>query len=305
MSNRPVPVASVAELILAPGERPHPGVPAVSDATELRLLGADLGTVARFPLPAPLWTQAVVSADARVAAVPTSTAVLGLGPEGELWRFEHADWAEQHGSGSVLVLGERVYAHVPGGLSDRWVVLDARTGQLLAEAPLACEALGSEHFSDGVAVALSVGEGQDACPLYRGDYRDGLLMVREDPERVMVDLRGEAFTIAHYLEDAAVHRPDGSVRLEFPAEWLVTRAGLSGVEWSLDYSGGFVDGETLLVVLLDNDEGAYAHLLLDAFTGDVLGAPGYADPPQGPAYPQGDGTWLTVVDDRVVRWRAC
>lgn len=304
MSNRPVPVTALAELSLAPGESPHLTVPAVSDATELRLLGADLGTVARFPLPAPLWTRSVLSAGAHVAVVPAPTAVHGLGPEGELWRFEHADWDERHGSGSALVLGEHVYAHVPGALSDRWVVLDARTGQLLAEAPLACEALGSEHYTDGVSVALSVGEGQDACPLYRGVYRDGLLTVREDPERVMVDLRGEAYTIAHYLEDAAVHRPDGSVRLEFPAEWLVTRAGLSGVEWSLDYSGGFADADTLLVVLLDNEAGGYAHLLVDALTGDVLGAPAYAEPPRSPAYPQGDGTWLTVVDGRVCRWRA-
>lgn len=300
MTNRPVPVVSAASYALAPGERLHPAIPGVSDATALRVLDGDLAPVAEFPLSAPLW--AVPSASTRLAAIPTPTAVLGVGASGELWRFEHADWEERYGSGSVLVLGEHVYAHVPGDLSDRWVVLDARTGRLLAEAPLACQALGSEHFTDGHAVALSVGEGQDACPLYRGEYRDGLFTVREDPERVMADLRGEAFTIAHYLEDAAVHSPDGTVRLEFPAEWLVTRAGLSGVEWSLDYSGGFVDASTLLVVLLDNEEGAYAHLLLDASTGDVLGVPSYAEPPRSSAYPQGDGTWLTTVDGHVHRW---
>lgn len=308
----------VASIPFPEGARLHAG-PAVADGSTLTLLAADLTPAASFPLPEKVPGLAVTPG-AGLVVVPGQETLTAIGPDGVLWTHAHADWAIGDGSGSAVVTadGRHVWATVPGPCAtpyggDLWIVLDAGTGELLAETTLAdVTAAGSEHHlhPDGRHVALSIGEGQDAAPLYWGRLDgDAIVHSLAGVDHVLVHISpatGEYFTVAHYLEDAAVHRlADHASRLTFPGEWLVVRAGLDGTEWALDYSGGFVDADTLLVCLQDYDGGGYAHLLVDAVSGDVLGLAGYAESPEGPGYPQGDGTWLTVVDNRLCRWKNC
>ncbi|MEV0648124.1 hypothetical protein AB0I28_22945 [Phytomonospora sp. NPDC050363] len=320
-----LPPRVIAELVasvpLPEGARYHDG-PAMSVGSQLRALAADLTPAATYQLPGPVWERAALSVTpgTGLAVIPGRDALTAVAESGEvLWTFPHTDWNSSDGSGSAVVTadGRHVWATVLGPDAepyggDLWVVLDARTGALLAEATLGCAAAGSEHHlhPDGEHVALSVGEGQDAAPLFWGRLDGGRLVHRQDGDgRVLIHISpetGEFYTVAHYLEDASVHRfAEGAQKLVFPGEWLVVRAGLDGVHWSVDYSGGFVDAETLLVALRDYDKGGFAHLLVDAVSGDVLGLAEYAEAPRSGAYPQGDGTWLTVVDNLLCRWKTC
>ena len=311
----------VASIPFTKGMRLHEG-PAVSDGSTLTPLAADLTPAGSFPLPEKPSgrTSLIVTPGADLVVLPGRETLTAIDAEGVRWIFEHADWAIGDGSGSAVVTadGRHVWATVPGPCAtpyggDLWIVLDAETCRLLATTTLHdVTAAGSEHHlhPDGEHVAVSIGEGQDAAPLYWGRL-DGDTIVHSlsGVDDVLVHISpvtGEYFTVAHYLEDAAVHRlgEDGN-RLTFPGEWLVVRAGLDGLEWALDYSGGFIDADTLLVCLQDYEEGGYAHLLVDAVSGDVLGLAEYAESPEGAGYPQGDGTWLTVVDNRLCRWKSC
>ncbi|QKW23563.1 hypothetical protein HUT16_34710 [Kitasatospora sp. NA04385] len=255
-----------------------------------------------------------VAPDLERAYYTTLDAAVCVGADGdELWRavieeeWTHA-WGHRPGCG-LSADGRRLWFYRPDAIAGRsgydvWTVLDAATGEVLGRAELGTVGHAGEHFvhPDGESVLLDVGEGQDGTVVFRGSLAAGGLELVTYPwtDRCLIGLSpdGEHFlTVDHGQGDFAVHaHPGGEV--EFTV--TVDDFGYDGerCEAVVEWSGGYLDADTLAVVLYGEDEESgqewFRSHRVDARTGRILGA---FDSGARDCYdlrPLGDGSWLTT-----------
>lgn len=263
--------------------------------------------------------QAVTS-DLRRAVYTTVDHAVCVTPGGsEIWRaaFEPPSTRPYgHRPGCVLSLDDRVaWIYRPDALAgrnrtDRWVALDAGTGQVIAEAALETSGHGAGQFRhpDGRQVFLDVGEGQDGTALFRGALDRDRLDVVAYPwsDRCLIALApgGTGFmTVAHDQTDAAFHdHPDGGVTLRFPVEAFGHDPDDAWVEWN----GGYLTPDTAVVTIVgETGDGRewFRHYRVGLASGET-GAE--FDGHAAGAYdlrPLGDGTWLTTdTTGHPIRW---
>jgi hypothetical protein len=308
-----------------------------------------------FPAPWPRRMNGVVSVspDLEFAVFPRVHAVQAVEPSGAVrWELPHSCWEPSclaihvsdgeyagrrdhrypdQGSSWVSVDGKTVWVHVRGPLpgdeppagadpwlsDERWLVLDAAEGVILAQAGTETAAAGSHHIAhpDPRVMGLSVGEGQDGSPLLWGRF-DGR---RIELTRVGVDDHilvaaaptGDRFVaITHSARDEmTVHRlPDGDITGTVFARWLAADgnpAADTRVSWDLAEMG-FVDQHTLIASTSRSGDDEPRHWLINV---ETLKATAVQYPKPVASRPLGleDGTWLVIAHDGCARleiWRA-
>lgn len=248
-----------------------------------------------------------VSPDLSFAVARSAEGVRAVG--GRAWFFPYA--SETPGSLLVSADGRHVWAALPGvGGQDRWLVLDAGSGTVLAEAGLDTSQAGSSPAAhpDGRHVGLSIGEGQEGAVLVWGRFEDGRIHHwRAEDDLVLADIApggAVVLTIAHDQSEAvALAFPGGDRIWAAPGELIEREPHEPDEDLFWDYYAGFVDDRRVLLSDVEYDEDERAgHYLLDAATGEGLGEIEYPDEVTGYPRPLGDGTWLTASDEAVTRW---
>ncbi|WP_033222862.1 hypothetical protein [Kitasatospora phosalacinea] len=258
-----------------------------------------------------------VAPDLTRAYYTTLDAAVCVGADGaELWRsaVEGERTRERgHRPGCGLSAdGRRLWFYRPDAMAGRgshdgWTVLDAATGAVLGRADLGTVGHAGAHFAhpDGT-VLLDVGEGQDGTVVFRGSLTDGGLEVAAYPwtDRCLIGLSpdGKHFlTVDHGQRDFTVHAYPGG-----EAEFTVTVDDFGhdgdGCEAVVEWSGGYLDQDTLVVVLYGEDEDEdeagdgewFRSHRVDARTGRILGEFDSGARDCYDLHPLGDGSWLTT-----------
>ncbi|MFD8599266.1 hypothetical protein ACFV1L_30105 [Kitasatospora sp. NPDC059646] len=254
-----------------------------------------------------------VPADLSRAYYATPDAVVCVAADGEqLWRSAFTpEKTEEWGHTANCALspdGRRLWVYRPDAMAgrgdtDRWEVLDAATGALLGRADLDTVGHGGEHWADrtGGAMLLDIGEGQDGTAVYRGRLGEHGLEVERLPwdDRCPIGLSPDGrrlLTVDHGQDDATVLAlPDGEVQL------TVTLADFGDApeehEAMVEWSGGHLDADTLLLVLTgetEDEQEWFQAYRVDAHDGRILGE--FTTHATGPydLQPLGDGSWLTT-----------
>ncbi|GAB3261434.1 hypothetical protein [Kineosporia babensis] len=252
-----------------------------------------------------------VTVDLQRAYYVTLDEIVALSADGgQVWRSSFEPKATSkfgHWPGCLLSLGESaIWVYRPDAMagrdrSDQWVVLDSRTGAVIAQADLETAGHGGGQFlhrGDG-SVLLDVGEGQDGSALYRGSLTEtGMdLFVYPWRDRVLVGFSpdGQRFlTVEHGQVDLKVHAyPQGEVLLSLSLEDF---GHGDEEEVYVDWNGGYLDSETVILTVTGEDEEKewFQSYRVDTRTGEVRGAfDTRTDNADGIKF-LGDGTWLTV-----------
>ncbi|MGW4472666.1 hypothetical protein ACWENQ_23630 [Nonomuraea sp. NPDC004354] len=251
------------------------------------------------------------AADLRRAVYTTLDAAVCVAGDGsELWRSPFEPLSTEpygHWPGCVLSLdGRVVWVYRPDSMAgrdrpDRWVTLDAHTGQVIAQAELETAGHGGRHVRhpDGEHLLLDVGEGQDGTALFRGRLSgDRLDLVRYPwDDRCLIALAPDGaqfMTVDHEQADVAFHAwPDGEVTLELPVEAFGHDPDDTFVEWG----GGYLTADTAVVTLGgegDDEREWLRHWRVNLRTGRVEDElDGHAGNPYA-LEPLADGSWLTT-----------
>ncbi|MET9773442.1 hypothetical protein ABZ023_04130 [Streptomyces sp. NPDC006367] len=227
------------------------------------------------------------------------------------------------GSAGFSADGKTVWAHVRGPLAhetpddgdgEKWLVVDAADGTLLACAGTDTAAAGSVHVPhpDPGQMGLTIGEGQNGSPLRWGRW-DGRTLVVDDfggEDRVLVAVSpggDHLLTVTHDQDTLAVHRvTDGSVAAVLDADAIPAHHAIEDEDEDeadeaqafFDYEGGFLDESTLVVGTVESDEefGTGRHWLVDTAGMRLIGRIDYPFEVPGTPKALGDGTWYTVSD---------
>jgi hypothetical protein len=263
------------------------------------------------------------STDLSRAVYTTRNTVACVTDDGnELWRYDLEPLStEEYGHSPSCEFsfdGALVWVYRPDAMAgrggvDKWVVLDATSGTVMAHADLGTVGHGASHFrhSDSVHMLLDVGEGQDGSTIFRGAIDGGVLHLFTYPwgDRALIDLApdGKQFmTVHHEQSDVTFHTyPDGEVSFQLSAEAF----GYEINEWSdahVEWSSGYLDSETAIVTICgesDDEQEWYHHYRVDTCTGEIGPRFDGHCRTSGDIKPVGDGSWLTTdADGRPVRW---
>lgn len=258
------------------------------------------------------------------AVYTTRNSVVCIGQDGDLlWRYElepHSTVLHGHIPDCVFSLdGTAVWVYRPDAMAnradDKWVVLSADAGEVVAEVFLGTVGHGGRHVQhpDGRHVLLDVGEGQDGTKIFRatvtGDHFDFYMYEWDD--RVLMDIGPDGRYFMTLSHDVAFHAfPDGEVVLrltlaDFGYEFDDDNEGYTG-EARIDYIGGFLDpGIAVVVVTGETDDEEWRHYhRVDLRTGTALGRFEAHSQNEYDFEPLGDGTWITSgPDGKPVRHR--
>ncbi|MES9543138.1 hypothetical protein [Actinomadura sp. NPDC000600] len=243
----------------------------------------------------------------------------------ELWRYTLLPRStEKYGhmpSAAFSPDGTLVWVYRPDamagrGTTDTWVVLDARSGEVRAQADLKSCGHGGEHLPlpDGSRMLLDVGEGQDGSLVFAGFLTGTTLELEQYPwdDRCVMALApgGRQFmSIDHGQQDVAFHEsPSGKVVLRLP----VAAFGHDPEDAAFEWSGGYLDAGTAIVTICgeleeddvpDDEREWHVHYRVDLRTGGVVGRFDAHSRHSYDLEPLGDGSWLTTdPDGRPVRW---
>ncbi|GAB2854382.1 hypothetical protein GCM10022221_62340 [Actinocorallia aurea] len=250
-----------------------------------------------------------VTPDLRRLVYTTGDAVVSVVAGAETWRVPFAPGAGHafhHRPGCVLADGGGdVWLFRPDvmagrGTADRWLVLDAESGAVRAEAETGTSghsAVQIAHPSDG-GVLLCVGEGQDGAPMLRGTLKDGRLDIAPYPwtDRVLIAVSPDGtrfMTADHSQEDVAFHAHPGG---EAVARLTAADFGLDPEKAVVAYAGGFLTADTAAVAFEGEDEAGD-----DWFAFRLVSLPDASPGPElatGAAFAEdavflADGSWLT------------
>lgn len=237
------------------------------------------------------------------------------------WVFRHDAWPEGglgKGACTLTPSGEHVIATVCGAVGedgsyegDLCVALDSSSGELVARSVLpAFSALyefqqslsGSDH------VFLSAGQGQDEFHSMLVTLRSGELSVLPagaiDEPFTGNSLGGAFLKMARDGASLTRYQMEGPGTCRSAAvAW--TESTLSSPDLRLVGRPGFVDEATVLAPVAEDwwpEESR--HLLLNSRTLRLEAMVEYPFAVSPDPIALGDGTWLTVSNDQVYRWRA-
>ncbi|MFI9787635.1 hypothetical protein ACIHEI_29635 [Kitasatospora sp. NPDC051984] len=289
--------------------------------------GSAVGELAPVAVFRPVAGDEVVSlavpADLARAYYATADGVVCVAADGQqVWRFGFApeqgrSWS--HAPNCALAPdGRSVWVYQPDvmagrGEADLWTVLDAATGTLLGRAELETVGQGGEQWVDRAsgAMLLDVGEGQDGTTVYRGTLTEAGLRVEHLPwdDRCPIGMSPDGrhlLTVDHGQEDATVLAlPGGEVQLTLALGDFGDDAEPEAV---VEWSGGYLDADTLLLVLAgetEDEQEWFRTYRVDAHDGRVLGELTTHGEHAYDLQPLGDGSWLTRGPaGHPVRWLA-
>ncbi|KUL29302.1 hypothetical protein ADL15_28640 [Actinoplanes awajinensis subsp. mycoplanecinus] len=314
--------------------RPGRGLLVQRGDTELVTLDLQApGAEVRFPAPWPRTFGAATVSPGQDAAVFAGVHAVRLVDAGGAtrWELRHRCWSgdldcdDDHadadgGSAAFSSDGSLVWAHVPGPLdgdpiadedewTELWVVLDARTGEVLGRAETNTTGSMSFHTTppDPSRMGLSIGEGEEGSPVLWGRWDGQELTAQQvDDELILLDVHpdgGDLLTVdagqwTLALRDARTGATRGELDAAdaVPAHPLNTRGGR--VYWDVD--AAFLDAETIVAGTAESDapHGPGRHWVVDARELTLRGEVGYPIAVVGPARPAGSGAWYTVTEDR-------
>ncbi|MFE6049179.1 hypothetical protein ACFQ6N_00300 [Kitasatospora sp. NPDC056446] len=263
-----------------------------------------------------------VSADLRRAYYTTLDAVVCVTADGaEVWRSAFEPKASErfgHWPGCALSAdGLVLWVYRPDAMAgrdrpDQWVAVDAGTGAVLARADLETVGHGGHQLPHpaGGEMLLDVGEGQDGTAVYRASSADGRMDLVQYPwgDRCLVGLApdGRRFmTVDHGQTDVAVHAyPGGEVCFTLTVDAFGHDPDGTYLEWS----GGYLDQDTVIVTLVgetEDEEEWFRHYRVDAGSGRVRGELDAHGQHADDIQPLGDGSCLTTdPSGHPVRWIA-
>ncbi len=287
--------------------------------TGIEVFDADLEPARSFPLPSGVQDSAVISTgDGLVCA--TDSAVIRVGAEGqELWRFPlptatgsgSPDSACAWSGDDALIWVYLAGPEAGRGDRDRWIALDATTGEPRLEHQLEIAGQGGQQFAspDGRYMLLEVDEGQNGSTIFRaGPGTDLHVYPWEDRCLVAVSPDGkQLMTVEHGQEDVAFHAfPGGEVQAQVSLSAFGSRLGpdVRIEETFLEWTGGYLDDETAIVVISgehSRDGDWWRHFRVDARTGAVLGELGVVTIDAYDLKPLGDGTYVITDTDGTLR----
>ncbi|GAA2698299.1 hypothetical protein [Actinoplanes palleronii] len=246
-------------------------------------------------------------------ALATDTGVICVDPGGrELWR-----WPQESLGGICAWSGDDalVWVYLPDaeagrGEQDRWVALDAATGEPRVEHQLEITGQGGQQVAspDGRHMLLEVDEGQNGSTNFRADSKDLHTYPWEDRCLVAISPDGTQFlTVEHGQEDVAFHAfPGGEVQARVALAGFTDLLGpdVNIGEVFLEWTGGYLDDATAVVVISGEHsrEGDWwRHFRVDARTGEVLGELGIVTIDAYDLKPLGDGTYVVTDSDGTLR----
>lgn len=203
-----------------------------------------------------------------------------------------------------------------GDGGDRWLVVDAADGRMIAEHALPTVGQGAHQLAhpDGIHMLLDVGEGQDGVFLFHGRLDGDAISVHAYPwdDRCLIDVSPdgrEFMTVGHGEDDSVFHAfPDGTELCRFAVDRFLAPAGAGGdgnadddesEEPHIAWSGGYLDATTAVITVAgetEDDEWSIPYVV-DLSSGAIRGH--LAAEPRL----RGDGTWTTVDDHgRLTLW---
>ena len=292
----------------------------------------------RFPAPWPRhrgnWAVPPDMAQAVFAGVHALRAV---DPSGALqWEIRHGCWEgaclEVHESyqeyakspdhrypkrGSVGFSsdGKLLWAHVPGPLPgenpdsdffEKWLVLNAADGRVLARADAMAASEGSHHLphtTDPNQMGLSIGEGQDGAPVRWGRWDGENLAVEyidDDVALLSVSPSGEwLMSVSHDQDTLAIRRTYGGPAPDSLDLDCATVVDEASAYW--DWAGGFISETTVIGSTVEsdtrrNEEGR--HWLIDNLGTHPVTQVIYPSPVFGKPAAIGGGAWYTMPETR-------
>ncbi|MCW2136981.1 hypothetical protein BXY51_001506 [Actinoplanes cyaneus] len=277
----------------------------------IEVFEADLKSSKIFPVPLGPWAHAAPSTrDALVYA--TEGTVIRIDPGGsERWRLD-LDMEDPDPAAMIDVAFSAddsrvwVYAPNPAAEHDEWIVLDAATGAILSRRPLEAVGQGGHQFPlrDG-RMMLDVGEGQDGSLIFLAGP-DGEPRNFGWSDRVLIDVSPDErqfMTIDHEGQaDVALHAfPGGEVLVRLTVSDFGEDPEIGVIEWT----GGYLDAETVIVVVHGEDEEAggpwWRHYRVNTGTGEVLDDLGIVTIDEYDLQPLGDGTFVVTDTDGTLR----
>lgn len=237
----------------------------------------------------------------------------------ELWRYALLPRStEKYGHRPTVAFspdGTLVWVYRPDAMAgrgspDTWVVLDAGSGKVRAQADLGSCGHGGEHLPlpDGSRMLLDVGEGQDGALVFAGSLKGSTLEVEQYPwdDRCVIALApggGQFMSIEHGQADVAFHEcPSGEVVLSLPVAAFGHDPEAAAFEWS----GGYLDADTAIVTIggereeddvPDDEREWHVHYRIDLRTGGVVDRFEAHSRHSYDLEPLGDGSWLTSEPD--------
>ncbi|MFH8616782.1 hypothetical protein ACH4E8_17105 [Streptomyces sp. NPDC017979] len=247
-------------------------------------------------------------------AVTGAGAVTVYGADGTIrWRYEHEPWGDEDrygacvpdGSGRLLLVTTPDPSAPPLSYDgDLCVALDLSDGRPVLQAKLPSAGAGyvfQQSLTDPSHITLNAAQG-DTFYAFTISVDDGSL----GWEAAGVD--DELF--------AGPPTSDATLMLHVGGQWL-SRYNVDGTEATADaeavlpegmqfvgFHPGFLDKDHVLAAIAEeNWAPASRHLLLDARTLVPVAEVDYPGTTFLDPLPLGDGTWLTVHDDIVHRWR--
>lgn len=254
----------------------------------------------------------VVSADLRHVYYTTPDAAVCVTADGaEVWRSEFKPPSDRrfgHWPSCVLSSGGRVvWVYRPDAMAgrdrpDQWVVLDAATGAVIAQADLDTVGHGGRQLVHraGDQVLLNVGEGQDGSVIHRASVTEGRMDVMRYPwsSRCLIDVSPDGrhfMTVDHDQTDMALHTyPDGEMTLALSVDVFGCDPDETVVEWS----GGYLNQDTVIVTLAgetEDEQEWFRHYRVDTSSGRVQAEFDAHVEALHDIEPLGDGSWLTTA----------
>jgi len=299
----------------------------------------------RFPAPWPrrrgTWA---VSPDASLAIFAGVHALRAVDSSGALgWEVHHGCWEgscrathnsydeyadlkdhryPKRGSAGFSVDGKTLWAHVPGPIPgawprsdtwEKWLVLSAADGRMLAWAEADAASEGSHHLphpTDPCQMGLSIGEGQDGAPVRWGHWDGKSLAVHyidDDVTLLSVSPSGEwVMSVSHDQHTLTIRKTYGvpaadsldldctSVIRPFPQ----AQPGNDGRSAYWDWAGGFINETTVVGSTAESDRkwGEGRHWLIDNLGSHPVTQIVYPSPISGRPTALGGGAWYTVSE---------
>ncbi|MFJ8646422.1 hypothetical protein ACIRNI_09885 [Streptomyces sp. NPDC093546] len=249
-------------------------------------------------------------------AVSGSDAITVYEADGQVrWTYEHQPWADQRNASAACTAdasGHRLVATVPGPMEagspyggDLCMALDLSDGRRLRETVLPSASAGyvfQQSLTDPGHLLLNAAQGDTFFSLVVTSTQD--------------DLRAEPLGLDDELF-AGVGMNGAVLKLDVGGTWL-SRYEPGRADVSVDaedvlpedlifvgYRPGFLDKDRVLVAVAEEqDSDENRHLVLDGHTLQPAAELDYPGTECFDPLALGDGTWLTVEDGTVRRWRS-
>jgi hypothetical protein len=276
---------------------------------ELLVVDGRLQPIWHLRLPSTWRGRHAINEDVSLVALSLQDAVLLLTGQGrEVARFAHPAWGSWAGVGGCCAFApdqRYLWATVPTrDEGDELWLVDVNRPSVLDRRLLDASVSGYEpvYHPDGQTIGLSIGQGQDASLIRWARASRGRIELRfpQSIDRVLVDVHPsgrEYLTVPHDAfptDELMRHRFLDDVPLDALSAWDTFPFG---GEWA--FAAGYLTDDLILAGV----ELSERHVLVQREPLRLLGTMEYpGEDAPGLLFSPGAGTWLTLGDDKLIRW---